>query len=140
MKVSVLIPTRNRPELLREAVKSLLNQTLPPSETIVIDDGSDRPPLLHDLDPRIRIIHPKKAGKSKTPNRAHATATGYAVIVLEDDDLFPPRTLELHVKALAANPTAAFSYGRFLRFRGPPPEGTPSVSDPRTEYVPQSDP
>jgi len=41
MDISVIIPTHNRAELLPRALDSVLEQTLPPNEIIVVDDGSD---------------------------------------------------------------------------------------------------
>ena len=41
--VSVIIPTHNRPELLQEALSSVLEQTVRPAEIIIVDDASDPP-------------------------------------------------------------------------------------------------
>lgn len=120
MRVSVLIPTRDRAELLAEAIRSLQRQTVQPLEIIVIDDGSEdsTSEVLESFGPAIRVLRqPVSAGKSQALNRGMESSSGDAIIVLDDDDLFPPRALELHVQALTRFSGADFSYGRLMRFR-----------------------
>ena len=67
MKISAVIPVYNtNPKFLRECINSVLNQTHPVDEIIIIDDGSDRPETLDELyhtklhlHPLIRIISQK---------------------------------------------------------------------------------
>jgi glycosyltransferase involved in cell wall biosynthesis len=58
-KVSAVIPSRNRPELVCRAVQSVLNQTFTDIEAVVVVDGPD-PATLHALeqiaDPRVRVV------------------------------------------------------------------------------------
>jgi glycosyltransferase involved in cell wall biosynthesis len=57
-------------------------------------------------------------GKSAALNLGISASTGDAIIVLDDDDLFPPWTVAKHAEALERNAAADFSFGRFVRFRG----------------------
>lgn len=143
MRVSVLMPTRNRAGLLLQAIGSLQRQTRPPDEIIVIDDGSDdgTPEVVATLGSSIKCLRQHRGGKSKALNLALANSVGDAVLVLDDDDLLPPRSLELHINALESSPDADFSYGRFQRFRGAePPRERLSWPHPDAEYVPVDDP
>lgn len=137
MKVTVLIPTRNRASLVGEAIRSVQAQTLPPHEIIVIDNGSDddTPAVLAGFGAALQVIHQPQVGKSRSLNAGIARATGDAIIVLDDDDLFPPHALEAHVNALRRTPEADFSYGRFIRFSGEAPTVLP-VDHPDVELVP----
>jgi glycosyltransferase involved in cell wall biosynthesis len=141
MKVTVLIPTRNRALLLKEAIQSVLGQSRPPHEVIVVDDGSDdhTAATIAAFGPPVRGLKQPQGGKSKALNSGYALATGEAAIVLDDDDLLPPLALERHVEALVRSPNADFSYGRFLMFQGDPPTQAPDRSDPRIHPVPTED-
>jgi len=87
---------------------------------------------------RSTICGRRIGGKAAALNLGIAASRGDAIIVLDDDDLFPPWTLEKHAAALSRNPAADFSYGRFVRFRG---KALPKPSDLwDEELVPTRDP
>lgn len=107
--VSVVIPTRNRERYLRQAIESVLAQSYPDFEIIVIDDGSTdgTPNLARSFDnPRVRFISQMTAGPSEARNRGMHEATGDYIAFLDDDDLFLPTKLELQVAYLEANAAA----------------------------------
>jgi glycosyltransferase involved in cell wall biosynthesis len=93
MRVSVLTPTFNRRDLLREAITSFFQQDYEDKEMIVIDDGGtdgtqkmieDFP----DIDPRVKYFRKDNGGISSAYNFGLERATGELVCVLQDDDLF----------------------------------------------------
>jgi glycosyltransferase involved in cell wall biosynthesis len=99
--ISVILPTRGRPELLPRAVASVFAQTEPDFELIVVDDN---PPQARDLtrqalapwsaDPRLRVIgheHPRNAAAAR--NAGLAEARGRWVTYLDDDDAYRPAKL-----------------------------------------------
>lgn len=98
--VSVIIPTRNRPLMVRAAVESALAQTLPPLEVIVVIDGAevlvdqpecqDTSTVLSALsDTRLRLIAlPISVGGAEARNRGVREARGEWVAFLDDDDLW----------------------------------------------------
>ncbi len=92
--VSAVIPTRNRPELVRRAVRSVLNQTCERLEAVVVVDGPDPATLavLRDLgDPRVRIIALEKSvGGSEARNIGVVAAAGQWIALLDDDDEWLP--------------------------------------------------
>jgi glycosyltransferase involved in cell wall biosynthesis len=95
--VSAIIPTRNRPELVRRAVKSVLQQIYERIEVIVVVDGLDLKTVtvLEELsDPRVRIIALKESvGGGEARNIGVAAASGYWIALLDDDDEWLPKKI-----------------------------------------------
>lgn len=102
-KVSVVIPTCNRPELLSRAIRSILAQTYQDFEIIVIDDGlKERAEnaILAFGDSRIRYVKNEiSLGGSGARNRGIADARGEYVAFLDDDDEWLSEKLAKHVTA-----------------------------------------
>ena len=102
--VSVIIPTRNRPQLLIErALRSALAQTLQDIEVIVVVDGPD-PATLQALeqlnDPRLRVLAlPQNVRASRARNAGVQAARGEWIALLDDDDEWHPRKLERQLEA-----------------------------------------
>ena len=96
MKISVIIPTHNRQNLLQEAVNSVLSQDFKQFEMIIVDDGStDRNPQhLSRLDQRIRYLYTPNRGVSKARNTGIRAARGNFITFLDADDLWQPRKLK----------------------------------------------
>lgn len=104
--ISVVIPTRDRPTLLRAAVASVREQSQPPLEIIVVDEASTPPVSAIDL-PGIRVIrHDRPLGPAAARNRGAAEATGDYVAFLDDDDLWHRNKLKVISECLAARPDA----------------------------------
>jgi len=139
MRISVVIPTYNRCSLLPHAVESILRQTSPAHEILIVDDGStdSTPAIAEALSERVRYVRKENGGKSSALNVGFALAQGEAVIVFDDDDLMPARAIEQHGSALSDNPGADFSYGRFIRFEGDQPAPVPRPDE--VEQVPAQD-
>jgi glycosyltransferase involved in cell wall biosynthesis len=140
MRFSVIIPTFKRAQLLGEAIRAALSQTHTNREILVVDDGSpdETRSVACMFGDSIRYFRQENRGKSAALNLGVAASTGDAIIVLDDDDLFPPWTLAKHAEALQRNAAADFSFGRFARFHGDRP---PSSSDLRDEeFIPTHDP
>ena len=83
---TAIIPTYNRPALLAEAVGSVVRQSCPDWELIVVDDASPEPVAVPQ-DKRIRLLRNEtNLGKSASINRALALARGRVIAFLDDDD------------------------------------------------------
>ncbi len=95
--VSVVIPVYNRAELVRRAIDSVLAQTRRPLEIIVVDDGSTDATLsvLTDYQGRIRLIRQEHRGVSAARNRGMRSARGQWIALLDSDDQWQPRKLEM---------------------------------------------
>lgn len=108
MRISVVLPTHNRADLLREAIASVQNQTWSDWELIVVDDGSI-PPAYQERDDG--IDHPVKwlrnelaQGPSNARNRGIEVAGGDIVTFLDDDDLLTENALEVIAQQFQQNP------------------------------------
>lgn len=112
--VSVIIPTYNRAGYLREAVESVLRQTLGDWELIVVDDGStdgSRAWLAGLTDPRVRVILSEHLGNpNAVRNLALARSRGRYLAFLDSDDWWDAEKLARQVEALAVNRDCAWSY------------------------------
>ncbi|EFK96135.1 glycosyl transferase family protein [sediment metagenome] len=105
--VTVVIPTLNRCEMLRDAIGSVCAQDYPIHELIVVDDGSTEslePALVgHPLVPTV-VRHSTNRGHSAARNSGIAAATGDLIAFLDSDDRWLPRKLSLQVPYFAADP------------------------------------
>jgi len=101
--VSVVIPTYNRAAQIPHAIESVLSQTIPHVEVIVVDDGSSdgTGPMLRELyGDRIRYFAQVNQGVSVARNKGIAEATGQWIAFLDSDDLWEKEKLEWQFKAL----------------------------------------
>lgn len=120
-KVSVIIPTRNRLPLLRHAIGSVLCQTEPDFELIVVDDGSSDGtyPYLQALaneDERIRpIFKQQPGGGAVARNTGIAASRGRWIAFLDDDDEWLCHKLALQLSALAETPGAVACSSSYWR-------------------------
>lgn len=107
-RITVVIPTYNRPELVRLAVASVLAQTYAPAEIIVVDDGSTREvaPAMEDFGDRIRLIRQANTGLSGARNTGIQAATTDWVAFLDDDDEYANDRLERAAESIRRFPTA----------------------------------
>jgi len=101
--VSVVIPTRNRPQLLQRALRSVASQTTKNREVIVVDDASDSPPDeilgLFQLPALIIVRLESRSGACVARNKGLEVSTGQFVAFLDDDDEWLPEKLERQLRA-----------------------------------------
>jgi len=102
--VSVVIPTRDRRVLTAEAVASVLAQTFPDLELVVVDDGSTDGTAEHlertFRDTRLQILRQENLGVSAARNRGARETRGDWLAFLDSDDLWLPRKLERQLELL----------------------------------------
>ncbi len=105
-RVSVVIATYNCGTFLAEAIDSALNQTLPPHEVIVVDDGStdDTAAILSAYSDRVRAVRQANAGVSTARNRGLELATGEYLAIMDADDVCRPERLAEQVGFLDRHP------------------------------------
>jgi GT2 family glycosyltransferase len=118
-EVSVVIPTYNRRALVVEAVGSVLAQTFPDYELIVVDDGSTdgTAQALAKYDARLRLVSQLHRGVAAARNRGAAAAGGRYLAFLDSDDLWLPRKLERQMAYLRSHPEFAICQTEELWFR-----------------------
>ena len=122
-RVSVLLPSYNHEAFIGEAVASVLGQTLTDLELVIVDDGSTDHSwaLIEGFgDARILRHRQENQGAHAAINKAHdlASPTSDFVAIINSDDAWDPRWLEVALKTLDARPRAGFCCAR-LRLIGP---------------------
>lgn len=112
-KVSVIIPTYNRSDLLKLAISSVLSQSYTDYEIIVVDDGStdNTRKVVESFNAEaIRYVYQNNMGRSAARNAGISSAKGQYIAFLDSDDIFLPSKLELQVKCLDSNPLCGLVY------------------------------
>jgi glycosyltransferase involved in cell wall biosynthesis len=116
-KVSVCIPTYNRANLLREAMKSVLAQTFDDFELIVRDNASedDTESVVKSFsDKRIRYFkNPQNLGHRANWNSCLRVARGNYIATLSDDDMMLPENLAKKVEVLRRNPQVGLVHSKY---------------------------
>ncbi len=110
---SVVIPTYNRADLLRQALDSVFRQDFANFEVIVVDDGSteDLSKLVAGYGSRTRFLRQANAGPSAARNNGLDAATGEYVAFLDSDDVWFPWTLSTYHDAIVNHRSPAFVAG-----------------------------
>ena len=114
--ISVIIPTYNRSEQLREAVNGILKQTFTDFEVLVIDDGStdDTPEVIKQIsDNRIKYFYKVNGGASSARNLGLTKAQGQYIALLDDDDLWPENYLAAMIDKMEENKDYGLAYALF---------------------------
>lgn len=112
--VTVIIPTYNRVRFLIPAIESVLAQTHPSVEVVVVDDAStdDTPARVAALgSPRVRYFRQANAGVSIARNRGIENARGRYLMFLDDDDLLADDAVSHLVEVLEGMPDIGIAYG-----------------------------
>lgn len=106
-EISIIIPTRNRAQMLTECLTSLSNQLGDePVEVIVVDNGSedDTAEICEEWgrrDRRFRYVHERRVGLSAAKNAAVGAAQGALLLFVDDDMLLDPRWIDSYRKLFA---------------------------------------
>lgn len=119
--VSVIIPVYNGARHLAEAIQSVLDQSCPPSQVIVVDDGSTdcTPDVIAQFQPRIHSIRQANGGSAAARNCGVQHAAAEWLAFLDGDDLWVPDKLSLQLAAAAAQPDREAVLGRVENFISP---------------------
>jgi glycosyltransferase involved in cell wall biosynthesis len=93
---SVVVPAYNSADTIESALRSAVDQTYPPHEVIVVDDGStdDSATIAGRFGSPVRVVTQPNGGTGAARNRAIREATGEVVTFLDADDLYEPHHLE----------------------------------------------
>jgi glycosyltransferase involved in cell wall biosynthesis len=104
--VSVIIPTFDRAPVLPRALDSVLAQTVPATEIIVVDDGSTdgTAELIRARYPQVQLLEQENQGVSAARNRGIEQATGDWIALLDSDDRWLPTKLEAQFGLIAESP------------------------------------
>ncbi|MCO6420024.1 glycosyltransferase, partial [Siccirubricoccus sp. KC 17139] len=113
--ISVVVPCYNRAGLVPETLGSILGQTLPPAEVIVVDDGSTdgTAAVLAGFGDRIRTITIPNSGELVARNTGLRLAGGELVAFCDSDDLWRPDHLERMARLWRQWPSMQAAYANF---------------------------
>lgn len=115
--VSTIIPVHNRPDLVVDAINSVLAQTYRPIEIIIVDDGSTDNTLsvlqsLAETHPEIKTFSQSKAGPGVARELGRQNAEGEFIQYLDSDDLLLADKFRLQVNALNQQADCSVAYGK----------------------------
>lgn len=121
-RISVIIPVYNGERYLAEAIRSVLEQTLPPDEIIVVDDGSTDgsarvvAQMAGQSRLPIRYVHQVNQGPSAARNRGVRSTDADLIAFLDADDIWDLRKQEIQAAHLFANPAVFIVWGFIQMF------------------------
>jgi glycosyltransferase involved in cell wall biosynthesis len=114
IKFSVIIPAYNNAEYLGEAIQSVLDQSYPNFELIVVNDASPDNTLevvKQFKDPRIKyIVHSENKGLSAARNTGICESNGDWIALLDGDDFFHSDKLKFHAEFINNHPGVGVTY------------------------------
>jgi len=119
--VSVIIPVYDGERYLDGAIQSVLAQTLPPAEILIVDDGSTDGSArsAQSFGPPVRVLTQANLGPAAARNLGVAHATGDLLAFLDADDLWAPEKLARQKQVLEENPAYEAVLGRVENFISP---------------------
>ena len=119
--ISVIIPVYNGEKYLKDAIESVIFQSLPPSEIIIIDDGSSdgTAKIVASYGDRLKYVYQENCGIPASRNRGVKMATGDYITFLDHDDRFLEQTLEIQYGVFQKYQTAEIVFGHaYLAYPG----------------------
>lgn len=129
--VSAVIPCFNQAHFLGEAIDSLLAQTYPDIEIIVVDDGStDNTAEVASRNANVRLMRQQNSGLAAARNSGIRASRGEYLVFLDADDRLLPNAVEAGFNCLQEQPSSVFAWGRYRRLA---PDGSAIVA---TRYTP----
>jgi len=131
LSIAVIIPTYNYARGIHQAIASALNQTLPPAEVIVVDDGStdETRKIVDTYGSRIRYLYQQNRGASAARNAGVRSASCEWVAFLDHDDEWYPTKLACQAASVVES-GAEFCYTGYERFANGRFEETIEPRDP----------
>jgi glycosyltransferase involved in cell wall biosynthesis len=117
-EISVAIPAYNRADYLKETLESVFNQTFPPSEIFVVDDGStdNTQDVITSYGSRIRSLRIENSGAGIARKIAAESTNCPWLAFCDSDDIWLPHHLERRVDLLKRNPDINFSFSNLQPF------------------------
>jgi glycosyltransferase involved in cell wall biosynthesis len=119
--VAVIMAVRDGERYVAEALESILEQTEPPGEVVVVDDGSQdgTPAVLARFGDSIRVLRQAPTGQFSAVNRGIAATNAPVLAFLDSDDRFTPTSLEVRLARLGEDDVPDAVFGRIEQFVSP---------------------
>ena len=115
--ISVVIPAYNSAGYIGEAIESVLQQSVPPQEIIVVDDGStdETETIVKNFEDRICYVYQKRSGVAAARNKGLELSSGDFVTFIDADDVWKKNKLEIQLKLFQQNPELEMVLGFLQR-------------------------
>lgn len=122
-KISILVPIYKVSDFIHKCVSSVINQTYPNWELILVDDGSpDNCPQICDAyaksDNRIKVVHKANGGLASARNAGLSKATGDWIMMLDGDDWLKNDALEKFISASLISGADYIKFGMSYEYEG----------------------
>lgn len=119
MRISVVIPAFNAERYLDECIRSVLAQTLPVVEVLIVDDGSTDGTLAmaRGFGENVRVLHQQQGGPARARNLGASEAQGDWIAFLDADDFWQPEKLSRQRAQLLRDPSAVLCYTGLLALK-----------------------
>ena len=118
--ISIIVPIHNNEKTLPLCLESIFNQTVKPTEIILVDDGSADNSLEvlkqitnKESELRIKIVEQQNKGAPAARNNGFDESRGEFILFLDADVIMEPEMLEKMLEALRANPENSYAYCSF---------------------------
>jgi glycosyltransferase involved in cell wall biosynthesis len=117
--VSVVTPCYNQAHFLRDAIESVLAQTYPHFELVVVDDGSpdNTTDVVADY-PIARYVRQENRGVAEARNTGFRASNGEFVLFIDADDRLTPNAVQAHLRCFGEHPKAGFVVGNIEHIIG----------------------
>jgi glycosyltransferase involved in cell wall biosynthesis len=140
-RVSVVIPIYNGAATIARALASVFDQTFTDFEIVVVDDGStdETPAVLAGFGDRIKVIRQANRRFPAARNAGVAASRGELIALIDHDDQWLPRKLEVSVAALQNDPGASLVYTEVIVVNEAGEESRASPTAPGTAHAPSMD-
>lgn len=138
--VGAALAVFNGERYLAAALRSVLAQSHPVDDIVVIDDGSDDASraIAVGFGPPVRVVSQSRAGIGAARSRAVSLARGEFVVMLDADDLLTSRSVESRMPVLRAHPEVDIVFGQVRRFAVCVGGRPLALDQPRPAHVPNA--
>jgi glycosyltransferase involved in cell wall biosynthesis len=135
--VSFVVPVHNGAVYLGECLQSILAQTVPPLEVLVVDDGSTdaSAEIASACGAPVVSLRQRHRGQAAARNRGVAAAQGELVAFLDADDCIPPEKLERQIERFRTRADLQFCDAYIRNFWSPDLPATERLADPREAFT-----
>jgi glycosyltransferase involved in cell wall biosynthesis len=139
-RVGVAIPAYNRERLLAATLRSVLEQSHPVTDVVVVDDGSTDGTVAVAVEAGlpVRVVRRPHAGPGATRSLAMSQVQGDVLMPLDADDLLTARSIECRIAVLRSRPQTDVVFGHERRFSACGADGPVALDEPHPAYVPNA--
>jgi glycosyltransferase involved in cell wall biosynthesis len=122
--ISCIVPVYNGERFIAPTIESILRQTVPRLEIVVVDDGSTdgTRERLHEYSTHVHLIGKDNGGHASARNRGIEASKGEFIAFLDADDLWHREKLARQLRRFEVRPEIGVSFTHIINFSGEPPQ------------------